>query len=125
MDKINLNFYGLNFQKQVEKKEDENKAQNKENAPTNADSKKVDSDAIYSAMNLTAAQNRAAVLGNALAIDPKKYLDDASIERIQGSVAEFVEKTENTANVFAAELPGLSESQILALAAQATLQTLE
>ena len=125
MDKINLNLYGLNFQKQVEKKEDENKAQNKENASVNADGKKVDSEAIYSAMNLTAAQNNAAVLGNALTIDPKKYLDDASIARIQGSMGEFENKTAEMANVIAAEFPGISEAQALALAARATLQTLE
>ncbi len=124
MDKINLNLYGLNFQKQVEKKEDENKTQNKENAPVNADSKKVDSEAIYSAMNLSAAQNKAAVLGSALTIDPKKYLDDASIARIQGSMGEFENKAEEMANVIKAEFPGISEAQALALAAQATLQTL-
>lgn len=122
MDKINLNLYGLNFQKQVEKKEEEKKAEDK--APAKQEGKNVNSEAIFDAMQLSAAQNKAVVLGNALTIDPKKYLDDESIARIQGFMGDFESKTEDLANVIAAEFPGLSEAQIMALAARATLQTL-
>ena len=122
MDKINLNLYGLNFQKQVEKKEEEKKAEDK--APAKQEGKNVNSEAIFDAMQLSAAQNKAVVLGNALTIDPKKYLDDESIARIQGFMGDFESKTEDLANVIAAEFPGLSGAQIMALAARATLQTL-
>jgi len=124
MDKINLNLYGLNFQKQVEKKEDEKKAKGDENKPTEAQNKQVDSEAIYGAMQLSAAQNKAVVMGNALAIDPKKYLDDESIARIQNSIGEFDNATEDVAGVIKAEFPGLSEAQAMALAAEAVLQAL-
>ena len=124
MDKINLSLYGLNFQKQVEKKEDEknNVAENK--APVQQEGKKVDSEAIYSAMQLSAAQNKAVVLGNALTIDPKKYLDDESIARIQASMGDFENSVEDMTNVIKAEFPGLSEAQAAALAAKAVLQTM-
>lgn len=124
MDKINLNLYGLNFQKQVEKKEEEKKASAEEKAPAHPEEKHVNSDAIFGAMQLSAAQNKAVVFGNALTIDPRKYLDDESIARIQASVGEFVDSADEIANIIAAELPGLSEAQVNALAARAVLQTL-
>lgn len=123
MDKINLNLYGLNFQKQVEKKEDEKQAE-KDKAVVQQEAKNVDSEAIYSAMQLSAAQNKAIVLGNALAIDHSKYQNDETIARIQGFMGDFESKTEDMANIIAAEFSGLSEAQIMALAAKAALKTL-
>ena len=124
MDKINLNLYGLNFQKQVEKKEEEKKTSAEEKAPVNSEEKQVDNEAIYNAMQLSAAQNKAVVMGNALAIDHSKYQNDESIARIQASMGKFEGTVEDMVKVIAAEFPGLSEAQVNALAASAVLQTL-
>jgi len=120
MDKINLNLFGLNYQTQVEKKEEETKAEDKK-APLNEGVKEnKNPDAIFEAMKLSAAQN--AAFAGVKAINPRDYLDDASIARIQGSMALFTDKVEEYSNVVKAEFPNLTEAQVQELALQAVLK---
>lgn len=119
-NKINLNFYGVNYQKAVgEKKEAEVK--NEEKA-AETPKKQVAANEILDAMALSGAQNIAFAGLNA--INPKDYLDDASIARIQNSMLAFTGNVNNCLNAINAEFPNLSEAQKQELALQTALNTL-
>ncbi len=120
-NKINLNFYGVNYQKAIqEKKEAEEKKD--ETVVLNKDEKNVNPNEVLSAMALSGAQNKAFAGLNA--INPKDYLDDASIARIQNSMAVFEHAFDNYMNIIEAEFPHLSDAQKQALAQQVALKSL-
>lgn len=120
-NKINLNFYGVNYQKAIqEKKETEEKKE--ETTVSNQNEKNVNPNEVLSAMALSGAQNKAFAGLNA--INPKDYLDDASIARIQNSVSTFENIFENYMNIIEAEFPHLSDTQKQALAQQVALKSL-
>ncbi len=119
MNKINLNLYALNYQNQVEKKAGQ-KAEEKQAPIENAGQKKAESGAILDAMALSGAQNMAFAGINK--VNPKDYLDDASIARIQASMQNFTGAVENYTSAIQAELPGISANQAQALALRAVMK---
>lgn len=119
MDKINLNLFGLNYQTHVEKK-DEKKAEEKDAPKAQTSDKNVEQGAVLDAMALSGAHNLAFQKINQ--INPKDYLDDASIARIQGSMVAFTGNVEKYANIIAEEFPNLSNAQIQELALKAVLK---
>jgi len=119
MDKINLNLFGLNYQTHVEKK-DEKKADEEKNTPAQTSDKNVEQGAILNAMALSGAHNL--TFAGINQINPKDYLDDASIARIQGSMTAFTGNIEKYTDIISKEFPGLNEAQIQALALKAVLK---
>lgn len=118
-NKINLNFYGLNYQKAVEEKK-KNEVKEEEKPVVQPETKNVDAKEVLDVMALTGAQNIAFAGLNT--INPKNYLDDASISRIQGSMPVFEKAVENYLNIIEAEFPNLSDAQKQELAYQAVLK---
>ena len=118
-NKINLNFYGLNYQTAVEEKK-KNEVKAEEKPVVQPETKNVDAKEVLDAMALTGAQNIAFAGLNT--INPKNYLDDASISRIQGSMPVFEKAVENYLNIIEAEFPNLSDAQKQELAYQAVLK---
>jgi len=118
-NKINLNFYGLNYQKAVEEKK-KNEVKEEEKPVVQPETKNVDAKEVLDAMALTGAQNIAFAGLNT--INPKNYLDDASISRIQGSMPVFEKAVENYLNIIEAEFPNLSDAQKQELAYQVVLK---
>ena len=55
-------------------------------------------------------------------INPKDYLDDASIARIQASMQNFTGVVDSYTNAVQAELPGISANQAQALALRAVMK---
>ncbi len=120
MDKINLNLFGLNYQTHVEKK-DEKKTEEKDTPKAQTSEKNVEQGAILDAMALSGAQNL--TFRGINQINPKDYLDEASIARIQGSMAAFTGNVEKFADIIAQEFPNLSNAQIQELALKAVLKS--
>lgn len=118
MDKINLNLYGLNYQTNVEKKDDK-KAEDKQ-APAQNTGQNVEPKALLDAMAISGAQNLA--FSGINKINPKDYLDDEAIARIQQSVFEFATTIEQLSKQIEIEFPNLSEAQIEQLALQTILK---
>ncbi len=119
MDKINLNLFGLNYQTHVEKK-DEKKAEEEKQTLAKAEEKNVEQGAILDAMALSGAHNL--TFRGINQINPKDYLDDASIARIQGSMTAFTGNVEKYTDIISKEFPSLSEAQVQALALKAVLK---
>lgn len=119
MDKINLNLFGLNYQTNVEKK-DEKKAEEDKKASVEAHNKGVETEDILNAMKLSGVQNLAFAGLNQ--VNPKDYLDDESIARIEGSMVAFTSTLEKYMEALRAEFPNLSEGQIQALALKAAMK---
>lgn len=119
MDKINLNLYGLNYKTNVEKKDDKKAEADKQPASQNA-SKNVEPRALLDAMSISGAQNL--VFSGINQVNPKDYLDDEAIARIQASVLEFANTIESLSKQIEAEFPNLSEAQREQLALQAALK---
>lgn len=88
MDKVNLNFYGLNFNKPVAKEEDK-KPVLEEEQEVKPEQKQVADKDMLDAMVLSGAQNKAFVSGVANLPDVQKYVDAESAQRIAGYVAGF------------------------------------
>ncbi len=120
-NKINLNLYGVNYQKATgEKKETEVKEEEK--TAQKQETKNAKADDILNAMALSGKQNIAfAGIG---AVNVKDYLDDASIARIQNSMITFGNKLDNYLNTIEEEFPNLSETQKQQLAYQAVLRNM-
>lgn len=118
-NKINLNLFGLNYQKALEEKK-EIKAKEEEKPVVQPETKNVDAKEVLNAMALSGAQNIAFAGLNT--VDPKKYLNDESIERIQKSMPAFENLMENYMNIIEAEFPNLSETQKQELAQKAVLK---
>ncbi len=120
MNKINnLNLYALNYQNQVEKKPDK-KAEEKQAPLENAGQKKAQTGALLDAMTLSGVQNM--TFAGINRINPKDYLDDASIARIQASMQNFTGVVDSYTNAVQAELPGISANQAQALALRAVMK---
>ncbi len=120
-NKINLNFYGVNYQKPLQDKK-EAEVKEEEKTVQNNQGKNVAADEVLNAMALSGKQNIAFAGVNA--INPKDYLDEASIARIQNSMLTFTGNVENYLNVIDAEFPNLSDAQKQALAYQAVLKNM-
>lgn len=118
-NKINLNLFGLNYQKTLEEKK-EIKAKEEEKPAVQPETKNVDAKEVLNAMALSGAQNIAFAGLNT--VDPKKYLNGESIERIQKSMPAFENLMENYMNIIEAEFPNLSETQKQELAQKAVLK---
>lgn len=118
-NKINLNLYGLNYQKAVEEKK-QTEVKEEEKPAVQPETKNVDAKEVLNAMALSGAQNIAFAGLNT--VDPKKYLNDESIERIQKSMPAFENIMENYMNIIEAEFPHLSETQKQELAEKAVLK---
>lgn len=118
MDKINLNLYGLGYQTGVEKKDDK-KAEDKQPA-TKDTGKNVEPGKMLDAMAISGAQNL--VFSGVNQVNPKDYLDDEAVARIQASVHEFANAIETYSNQIAAEFPNLSPAQREQLALQMVLK---
>lgn len=76
--------------------------------------KPVSADDVLSFM----AQSSASVTPSATSVDPSKYVDKASAERIAGFMAQFEDIVANNLSAITAEFPEMSDSgkQALALA---------
>lgn len=119
MDKINLNLFGLNYTNNVVKKE-ETKAEEKPGKKAEGGAKKeAETGALLDAMALSGAQNLAFAGVNQ--INPKDYLDEESIARIQNSMLQFTGSVEKYMNLIEAEFPGLTEAQVQELALKTVL----
>ena len=117
-NKINLNFYGVNYRKAVQDKK-EGKVKEEEKTAQNQQGKNVAADEVLNAMALSGKQNVAFAGINA--INPKDYLDEASIARIQNSMTTFGNKVADYLEAVENEFPNLPDAQKQALAYQAVL----
>ena len=117
-NKINLNFYGVNYQKAVQDKK-EAEVKEEEKTAQNRQEKNVKADEVLNAMALSGKQNIAFAGINA--INPKDYLDEASIARIQNSMVTFGNKVADYLEAVENEFPNLPDAQKQALAYQAVL----
>lgn len=120
MDKINLNLYGLNYQSQVQKKDDK-KAEEEKQPAVETKGKDVETGALLDAMALSGVQNL--TFAGLNQINPKDYLDDESIARIQAAMPMFTGAVERFTKVIEEEFPGLNEAQVQELALQAAVKT--
>lgn len=119
-NKINLNFYGVNYQKPLQ---DKKEAETKEEEKTVQNQhKNVAADEVLNAMALSGKQNIAFAGVNA--INPKDYLDETSIARIQNSMHTFAGNVDSYLNAIEAEFPNLPDAQKQALAYQAVLKNM-
>lgn len=117
-NKINLNFYGVNYQKPLQDKK-EAEVKEEEKTVQNNQGKNVAADEVLNAMALSGKQNVAFAGINA--INPKDYLDEASIARIQNSMTTFGNKVADYLEAVENEFPNLPDAQKQALAYQAVL----
>lgn len=117
-NKINLSFYGVNYQKAVQDKK-EAEVKEEEKTAQNRQEKNVKADEVLNAMALSGKQNIAFAGINA--INPKDYLDEASIARIQNSMVTFGNKVADYLEAVENEFPNLPDAQKQALAYQAVL----
>ncbi len=117
-NKINLNFYGVNYRKAVQDKK-EAEVKEEEKTAQNQQGKNVAADEVLNAMALSGKQNVAFAGINA--INPKDYLDEASIARIQNSMTTFGNKVADYLEAVENEFPNLPDAQKQALAYQAVL----
>lgn len=120
-NKINLNFYGVNYQKALKEKQ-ENQVKEEEKTAVKPEGKKVDADRVLNAMALSGKQNIA--FAGLSSINPKDYLDDASIDRIQKSMVAFTGEVDNYLDAIENEFPNLSSAQKQALAYKAVLNNM-
>ena len=117
-NKINLNFYGVNYRKAVQDKK-EAEVKEEEKTAQNQQGKNVAADEVLNAMALSGKQNVAFAGINA--INPKDYLDETSIARIQNSMTTFGYKVADYLEAVENEFPNLPDAQKQALAYQAVL----
>lgn len=117
-NKINLNFYGVNYRKAVQDKK-EAEVKEEEKTAQNQQGKNVAADEVLNAMALSGKQNVAFAGINA--INPKDYLDETSIARIQNSMTTFGNKVADYLEAVENEFPNLPDAQKQALAYQAVL----
>jgi len=120
-NKVNFNLYGINYQKAFEDKK-ETKAKDEEKPAVGAENKNVSANEVLDAMALSGLQNKAFAGLNSF--NTKKYLDDASVARIETSMPAFENAVENFLNIIEAEFPHLSDAQKQELAYQAVLKNM-